>query len=115
MNDAGWFPQRNPEASTGAKFNESLLVGRDEQLLSGGDVQFTKDRSEVMADRRLANAQPIRDLLVFEPLRERMYDLSFSRCQALNKPRTRSIIASGRRPIADRAGGDLRRSRVHGS
>jgi len=76
-------------ASTGAKFNESLLVGRNEQLLSVGDMQFTKDRGEVMADRRFGNAESIRDLLVFETLRERTYDLSFSRCQALNKPRPR--------------------------
>ena len=103
-----------PEASTGAKFNESLLVGRDEQLLSVGDVQFTKDRSEVMADRRFGNAKPIRDLLVFETLRERLDDLSFSCGEALNKPLTRSIMASGRRPIAGRASGGLRRSIVYG-
>ena len=64
-------------------------MGRDEQLLSVGDVQFTKDSGEVMADSRFANAEPIRDLLVFETFRERLYDLSFSRGQALNKPLTR--------------------------
>lgn len=83
------LPAVAPEASTGAKFNEALLVGCDEQLLSVGDMKFTKDRGEVMADSRFGNAEPIRDLLVFETLRERPYDLSFSQCQALNKPRPR--------------------------
>jgi hypothetical protein len=44
--------QVHPEASTGAEFNESLLVGRNEQLLSIGDMQLTKDRCEVMTYRR---------------------------------------------------------------
>jgi hypothetical protein len=51
----------HPEASAGAEFNESLLVGCNEQLLSIGDMQLTKDRCEVMAYRRFGNAQPIRD------------------------------------------------------
>jgi hypothetical protein len=58
------------EASTGAEFNESLLVGYDEQLLPVRDVQLTKDRGEVMADRRFGNAQPIRDLRIFKTFRK---------------------------------------------
>ena len=60
----------HPEASTGAEFNESLLVGRNEQLLSIGDMQLTKDRSEVMAYRRFGNAQPIRDFRIFKTFRK---------------------------------------------
>ena len=115
MNDTRWSYQLHPEASTGAEFNESLSVGCDEQLLAVGDMQLTKDRCEVMADRRFGNAQPIRDLHICKTLRKRLYDLSFSRGQALNKPHLHLLIASGRRPIAGRASGGLRRWRVHGS
>jgi len=90
-------------------------VGRDEQLLPIGDMQLTEDRGKVMADRRFGNAQPIRDFHICETLRKRLYHLSFSRGEALNKPHPREIIAIGRRPIADQASGGLPRSRAHES
>jgi hypothetical protein len=60
---------------TGAKFNESLLVGRNEQLLSTRDLHFTKDHGEMMSNSRFLNVQHMRDLFVFETPRERMHDL----------------------------------------
>lgn len=60
----------DPEASAGTEFNESLLVGRNEQLLSIGDMQLTEDRCEVMAYRRFGNAQPIRDFRIVETFRK---------------------------------------------
>lgn len=103
------------KASNGVKFNESLPVGRNEQLLSARDLHFTKDQSQMSANSRFLNEQPFRDLFVFKTLREGMDDLKFSGGQAPIKPYPSSIIASGRRPIADQANGGLRRSIVHGS
>lgn len=90
-------------------------MGRDEQLLTIGDMQFTEDRGEVMADCRFRNAQPIRDFHICETLRKRLQDLSLSRGEAFNKPRPLEISASGRRPIAGQACGGLYGSRSHGS
>lgn len=51
-------------ASNRAKFNESLPVGRNEQLLSASDLHFAEDFSEMSANSRFFDAQPFRDLLV---------------------------------------------------
>ena len=48
----------------GAEFNEPLPMGSNEQLLPIGDMQLTKDRGKVMADRRFRNVQPFCDLFV---------------------------------------------------
>ena len=66
------------KASNGVKFNQSASVGRNQQLLPARDLHFTKDQSQMSANSRFLNEQPIRNLLVLKTLRERIDDLKFS-------------------------------------
>jgi len=54
----------------------SILMGPDKQLLSIGHVKFTEDTGEVMAYGNFADAQTIRNILIFQAVTDKTRDFA---------------------------------------
>ena len=54
----------------------SILMGPDEQLLSIGHVKFAEDTGEVVAHSNFADAQTIRNILIFQAVTDKTRDFA---------------------------------------
>src|SRR5882757_4219541 len=83
-----------------------LLPPADRELRTAGAPRLRQDTCEVLLDRADADEEPLRDLLVGEPLRGEAGDLPLPGCEAPRPPEVRlrvvplQLIGHERREVA---------------